>query len=120
MSNNGRAPWMKLWVNDFHADIRVSTMSNAAIGLYFRLLSIEWNEGPLPASHDLLARITHTSIREFEKLWPEIAPLFTDTMDGRLMQRRLERERTDAEEQHERRKAGGKMTAMKRWGETRA
>ena len=112
-------PWIKLWVADFITDSRVAMMSNAALGLYLRLLFVEWNEGPFSADHSVLARITHTSFREFAKLWPEIAPLFTQTADGRLMQRRLERERADAEEQHEHRKAGGKMTAIKRWGAAR-
>lgn len=110
---------MKLWVNDFHADSRVATMSNVALGVYFRLLCIEWNEGPLPAEHDALAKMTHTPKRELEKIWPEIAPLFVETIDGRLMQRRLERERAEAEEQHERRSAGRKMTAAKRWDQVR-
>jgi uncharacterized protein YdaU (DUF1376 family) len=115
-TSKGHLPWIKLWVADFITDSRVAMMSNAALGLYFRLLFLEWNEGPFSADHRVLARITHTSFREFAKLWPEIAPLFTETTDGRLMQRRLERERADAEEQHERRVAGGKMTATKLWG----
>lgn len=105
---------MKLWIADFHQDSRVSLMSHAALGMYFRLLCISWNEGPLPADHATLARMTHTSPQGFRKLWPEIAPLFTPTSDGRLMQKRLERERAEAEQLHESRKRGGQMTAAKR------
>jgi uncharacterized protein YdaU (DUF1376 family) len=108
---------MKLWVSDFITDSRVVMMSNAALGLYFRLLCIEWREGPLPDDHAALARMTHTVRREFDKLWPEVAPLFNAGDDRRLFQRRLERERADAQDQHERRRAGGKMTAAKRWGD---
>lgn len=108
-------PWMKLWVADFFMDSRVQLMSNAALGLYFRLLGIEWREGPLSQDHAVLAGITHTTPTEFKKLWPEIEGMFTPDA-GRLIQPRLERERSEALDLHEKRKLGGQKTAAQRWG----
>lgn len=97
-----------------------SAMSAAEFGAYFRLLCHCWMSGGLPAKRDdELRRMAGAERDEWPALWEAIAPRFT-LADGRYTQRRMEAERAKAVALVERRRAGGKLTAAKRWAKPEA
>jgi len=71
-------PWFKLYVTHFLTTEALRLMSNAALGLYLRLICYCWREGSVPADEAALARLTTTDPREMQKHWPEVSKQFTN------------------------------------------
>lgn len=99
---------------DFARDVHVVPMTLAERGAYLMLLCAQWEEGSVPADTQQLARILQVSHRAFLKLWPALAPCF-QMRDGRLVQKRLDREREKAISATERASARGAAGAERRW-----
>ncbi len=71
-----RKPWFPFYVYDFWQDESVLAMTFEEVGLYVRLLSLQWIEGSIPADVDRVARIVGLSSDALAMLWPPLAPCF--------------------------------------------
>lgn len=89
-------PYIKFYTGDYLKDTQ--HLSLAEHGAYMLLLMFQWNNGPLPADDDRLARILRIRKDAWRRIAPTVLAFFTPTDDGRLVQRRLEKERVSMEE----------------------
>lgn len=71
-----RKPWFPFYVYDFWQDESVLAMTFEQVGLYLRLLSLQWIEGSIPADGDRVSRIVGLSSDALATLWPALAPCF--------------------------------------------
>jgi uncharacterized protein YdaU (DUF1376 family) len=90
------SPAFSLYPKDILSDEACSAMTDEELGVYVRLLCHAWLEGSIPADRVRLARMTRRSLSRFERVWRAVGPCWdTDPWDpDRLVQRRMERERT--------------------------
>lgn len=117
--DKGRAPAYQWYPKDYEMDERVKLMSLAQEGAYRRLLDHQWIHGSIPDDVTACAKICRTSVRAFAKLWAGVRICFDDFGDGRLVQRRLERQRTSASQFADNASKNGEKGAAKRWGAKR-
>lgn len=94
MDASKKSPAFQFYPKDFLSDEKQIRMSLPAVGIYMRLLCHCWNEGSLPSDAPALARLAGATTRQLRALWPSISPCFQTTPDGRLVNARLNRERT--------------------------
>lgn len=88
----------------FWGDENVRKMTGEQVAAYLRLLSLQWEEGSIPADLAELAMLLtdgarHYGAAEFEaEIWPALAPCFEvlnrRSTDVRLVNKRLHKERT--------------------------
>lgn len=98
-----RAPAFLFYVSDWLGDDRVIMMSAAERGIYIDLLAHAWREGSLSSDTAVLARIVRESLDDFLKAWERVGECFAAREDGRLVNPRLEKERSiEAERQRQR------------------
>jgi len=106
---DSRAPWLKLWVRDFVASTHA--MTAAQVGAHLRMMLEAWERGSVPADQAALKRITgeidELELREVLDRWQRNG--------DRLTNRRLEQERADITELHERRSEAGRRNSLRRW-----
>lgn len=108
-------PAFQLYARDWlSGDARM--MSHAEKGVFIDLLCFAWLEEGLPADPERLARVVGLSGRDFEKLWPAIAPNFTADDEGRLRNPRQEVYRAELKAFKDERSEAGKRGAAARWG----
>ena len=88
-------PAMPWYGKDFYDDEHVKLMSLEQEGAYSRLLWHAWSHGSIPADLESIAKLFGVPKARAAKIWPAIAPCWTPGADGRLVQKRLERERED-------------------------
>ncbi len=103
-------PWFPFYVNDFWADEAVMCMNNRQVGIYLRLLSLQWREGSIPDDLNKLAALCGESALEFSSQWDPVAGCFENGarhLEGRLVNPRLETIRADREAAHEAMSRGG-------------
>jgi uncharacterized protein YdaU (DUF1376 family) len=110
-----KPPAFQFYPKDYLTDEHVRAMSFAQRGLYWEAISICWLEGSLPKSLPQLGAVLGCPLPQMRALWPRIAPCFS-AAGGRLVHKRLERERIAQAQSRERRAAA----ARKRWGKTDA
>ena len=87
-------------------------MTNEQVGVYIRLLCHEWIHGSIPEDLPALAGLARTTTEHMEAIWPGVAPCFT-ARSGRLINRRLEEERVQANKRLAGARKGGKGAAAK-------
>lgn len=83
--------------HELFGDENVMAMSFEQRGVYVFLLWTAWVNRGLPADLDLLARMLGLTKKRFARIWPGIAPCWTE-VEGRLYQKRQEAERSKREE----------------------
>jgi uncharacterized protein YdaU (DUF1376 family) len=105
-----KAPAFQFYPKDYLSDPRVRAMSFEQRGLYWEAISICWLEGTLPSDTAELAAILGCPLKKFESLWPRIALCFQEH-GGRLLHKRLDKERKAQAESRDRRTEA----ARKRW-----
>lgn len=105
----GKAPAFQLYSNDFFVD--TITWELDELGLYARLLFVEWSNGPLPKDHKKLAKIAGISPKKFSNLFQICSSKFIENAEGNLINQRLEQEREKQYKYSESRKD----IAHKRW-----
>lgn len=105
----GKSPAFQLYSNDFFVD--TITWELDELGLYSRLLFVEWSNGPLPNDHKKLAKIAGISPKKFSNLFQICSSKFVLNDDGKLINIRLEEEREKQVKYSESRK----NIANKRW-----
>jgi uncharacterized protein YdaU (DUF1376 family) len=104
--------WMPLYVGDYlSATTRLTTEQH---GAYFLLLLDYWKSGPPPNDDAVLAQIARLSPAAWRKAKPALI-VFFDIEDGKLVQKRVEKERVRAAKNVEERSKAGKAGAAKRW-----
>ena len=112
MSQANVPDWFPLYVYHFSVDENVALMTNEQVGVYIRLLCHEWIHGSIPEDLPALAGLARTTTEHMETIWPGVAPCFT-SRNGRLINRRLEEERVQANKRLAGARKGGKGAAEK-------
>ena len=97
-------PAFQLYAADFYMDTLEWTCDE--IGLYLRLLLIEWINGPLPNDHKQLINLVKTHHKTFNKAWKRVGKKFINNGQG-LINERLEKEREKQEIWREKSRLGG-------------
>ena len=85
------APAFQLYASDFFVD--TITWSLEELGLYARLIFIEWANGPLPSNPQKLAQIAGISPRKLAVIWPQISSKFIRNDEDKYVNIRLEETR---------------------------
>lgn len=89
-----KAPAFQFYPKDFISDERVMRMTYTERGIYITLLSVCWLEGSIPGQPRAIAMMLKIPTARFLKLWRgPLSRCFETNSDGRLIQKRLERER---------------------------
>lgn len=88
-------PYFKWYWRDWRSNRRVQRMHYIARGFYRELLDEQWSEGSLPNDMHELADICGCPIAVMQEYWPEIEPCFSETEDGRLVNEKMENQRTE-------------------------
>jgi uncharacterized protein YdaU (DUF1376 family) len=97
-----------MYPKDILTDENCSAMTLEEFGAYMRLLLRAWIEGSIPSEPTRLARMLGIRRQSFDRIWPAIAPCFLE-QDGRLIQQRLEQERSRQRERSAVNSAKGKL-----------
>ena len=116
-----RSPSFSFYAKDW-LDWKVLRMSDAAQGVYIRLLAFMWKDSPdqcsVPDDDKQIAKVIGKSPSRWKKLRKEIQlngdPLFA-VEDGRLVSHRLQRERIKQELRRKSLSDAGKKGAEGRW-----
>lgn len=104
--------WMPFYVGDYlSATGRLTTEQH---GAYLLILLDYWKNGPPPNDDVVLAAIARMSVSAWKKAKASLLGFF-DVVDGKLIQKRVERERERASNVTEERSKAGKEGAAKRW-----
>jgi uncharacterized protein YdaU (DUF1376 family) len=93
--SNGNSEWMPLYIGDYLGD--TMELDGAQHGAYLLLLMYYWRNGPLPVEDTKLAQIARTDLRLWRKsVGPVVRGYFTE-LNGRLHQKRADKELARAE-----------------------
>ena len=104
--------WMPFYVGDYlSATTRLTTEQH---GAYFLLLLDYWKNGPPPNDDAVLAQIVRLSPAAWRKAKPAIMGFFA-VEDGKLTQKRVDKEISKATAIAEERSKAGKEGAARRW-----
>lgn len=107
-------PWFKFFPSDFMGSGKVGMMSPSEVGIYIKLLCVSWQEGPLPDDPGRLWRVAGATPEEMEAAWPAVRRCWDTNADGRLVNRKLERERAAAIKRSERASAAASAKQAQR------
>jgi len=107
--------WYPHNVIDWLTSETVRAMSNAAKGVYLDLLCRQWRDGSIPSDVAKLARLCNEPLDVFADLWEEVWPNFTETESGRLVNLRMERDRTEQDQARIAKSEAGKKGMASRW-----
>ena len=114
-SGRRKLPRMDMYWQDFFGDPRVMMMTPEQEWAYLRLIGISWLTGPLPSDPKALrALLKNVSAAKFKRIWIQVGECFSQTSDGKLIQKRVESERKKALEKIEKARAAGQASAEKR------
>lgn len=107
--SNGNAEWMPLYIGDYLGD--TMELDGPQHGAYLLLLMYYWRNGPLPLDDAKLAQIGRTDIRAWRKTVGPVVRAFFHERDGRLHQKRADKELAKADSISAKRRAA----AEARW-----
>ena len=88
-------PYYKWYFRDYRANRKVQRLSYIARGLYRELLDEQWDKGYIPDDLEELADICGCPKQVLEAEWQMLSKCFEELEPGKLVNRRLERERTE-------------------------
>jgi uncharacterized protein YdaU (DUF1376 family) len=109
---SGNLFWMPLYIRDYNED--TAHLSCEQDGAYGRLLRAMWIYGGVPDDAGALAKLCGvTRTYWIRRLQPAIKPLLLTLPDGRLSQKRLQKEREKAQKISEKRALSGQKSAKK-------
>jgi uncharacterized protein YdaU (DUF1376 family) len=92
-----RLPYFKMYPADADTDENFRLMSFEERGLYWTLLNHCWLNDGLPDSPADIRGLFRVPQKDFDRIWPRVSKCF-DVVDGRLRNRRQEKERKEARE----------------------
>ena len=107
--SNGNAEWMPLYIGDYLGD--TMELDGPQHGAYLLLLMYYWRNGPLPTDDAKLAQIARTDIRVWKKVVGPVVRGFFHELNGRLHQKRADKELAKADSISAKRRAA----AEARW-----
>lgn len=87
-----KSPAFQFYPSDFLGSPKVQVMTNAEVGIYLRLLCLDWGEGGFELDPDYLARYVREPRETWDAAWHIVKRCFVER-DGRWYNPRLERER---------------------------
>lgn len=103
--------WM--W-RDWRANRRIQKMHYIAQGFYRSLLDEQWAEGSLPNEEHMLADICGCPLAVFQQYWPEITPCFHVRPDGRYINIKMEKQRTELDSKRVKLADAGRVGGLKK------
>lgn len=109
----GKDPAYPLYAADFEMD--TSGWDIEHIGLYYRLLNVEWVNGSLPNDIESLARIGRITPKRFIPLWEVIKIKFHLNGDGGYLNNRMELIREEKKLFKLKKSQAGKKGMDNRW-----
>jgi uncharacterized protein YdaU (DUF1376 family) len=86
----------RFYPGDFMDSEKVAKMNAAERGVYTSALCWQWGEGSIPDDPDALAPLIRLKASDVKRAWPVVRSCFSVRDDGRLVQPRLEAERSAA------------------------
>lgn len=104
---------MPLFIGDYLAD--TMHLSAEEHGAYLLLLMHYWRMGPLPDSPLTLAKICRLSGDAWSNAWGVLKEFFVIGADGRLHQRRIDKELAEAGQRREKSRSRAERAAEARW-----
>ena len=87
-------PYFKWLWRDWRANRRVQKLNYVARGLYRELLDEQWSDGSIPNDLAELADICDCPVEVMEEHWQKLSQFFQSTENGRLINDKLEQQRT--------------------------
>jgi uncharacterized protein YdaU (DUF1376 family) len=110
-------PWFPFYVGDYVRD--TARLTTEGHGAYLLLMLDYWANGAPPDDNETLSNIARLSLDAWVRLRQKLEPFF-QISNGRWLHKRIERERENANEKHEKRvnagRAGGNAKANnKQW-----
>lgn len=111
-----KAPAYQWFPKDYDADEAVKLMTYEQEGIYHRLLDHQALNGGLPADPKAIAKLLpKISVARFLKvIWPALAAKFPPVEDGRLVNRKLERVKSNYASYLAQRSIAGQASAQLR------
>lgn len=106
--------WMPLCIGDYLAD--TSHLSTVQHGAYLLLLMHYWRKGPLPNDPEQLANICKLTLDAWSIAQAVLVQFFSIEDDGKLHQKRADREIATALGKRKEAKDKASKAAQKRWG----
>jgi uncharacterized protein YdaU (DUF1376 family) len=91
-------PYYKFFVQDWRASRKVRRMSITEKGIYRELLDEAWVEGSIPSGMSELAEICDCPEQVLADAWHKVGKCFVDAGNGRLVNLRLNEERTETDQ----------------------
>lgn len=101
------SPAFQFYTKEFLSSSKVIAMSLTERGIYITLLAVQWEDGSLPTDMPALAGIVGMKEAPFTRLWPHNLGRCFVVRGGRLVNVRLEKERTKQEENRAQRSKNG-------------
>ena len=105
-------PYYKWLWRDWRANRRVQRLHYVAKGLYRELLDEQWCEGFIPPDVETLADICGCPLSVMQEHWTSLQDLFETQEDGRLVNRKLEQQRTAEDSIRAAKARGGQKSAL--------
>ena len=122
MPKDSKPPAFPFYVDDFASDGKVEAMTTEEVGAYILLLCKAWREDPagsLPADDRILSRWARLDSVRWHECKLAVLSTFDLRADGRLYQKRMEREARKMKENRRKRKIAASAAASKRWGDAK-
>lgn len=110
-----QSPAFMFYVKDYESDENVKGMSLEQEGAYLRLLLHGWLHGSIPEDVPTIAKICRVPRAKMARLWNGIRPCWKPAGNGRLKNKRQERERRKQKEYRQGKAEAGLKGAQKRW-----
>jgi uncharacterized protein YdaU (DUF1376 family) len=107
-------PYYRWYWRTFRSDRRVQRMNYVARGLLRELLDEQWEKGFIPDDPDACADICGCPSKVMRTHWNSLQQMFESVEQGALLNRRLEKERTESDKTR-----AGKSLAGIKSGEAR-
>ena len=109
-------PFFPIYANELLADEDFQSWSPAERGCWLTLTARCWSDGSIPSNIERMAKLCSCNAEEMLKHWPSISSKFEESQtEGRLISRRIEKERLLAISKAEKISSRGKSGATARW-----
>jgi uncharacterized protein YdaU (DUF1376 family) len=119
---DSKPPAFPFYVDDFASDGKVEAMTTEEVGAYILLLCKAWREDPvgsLPSDDRVLARWARLTSEVWSGCKPAVLSTFELRSDGRLYQKRMEREFRKMKESRRKRGRAASVAANTRWSDAK-